>query len=129
VKTAVLGGFVVRDGCFSAVVPKDTTLHGTYGGAAGKNVPAGTSVVFGDYNIQRTAGNSAETTEPLILHYQSELPISTPNADGVQTFRCELIDPATGQHGVAQGVIAPPRDAGNGNVQVSVRNVLTFPGC
>ena len=44
------------------------------------------------------------------------------------TFRCELIDPETGQHGIAQGVVAPPRDAGNGNVQVSIRNVITFPG-
>ncbi len=44
------------------------------------------------------------------------------------TFRCELIDPETGNHGIAQGVVAPARNAGNGNIQVSIRNVITFPG-
>jgi len=122
------GGFVVRDGGLNARVTKDTYLHGTYGGDDGKWVPAGTSVTFGDYNILRTAGASDEPAKPLILHYQSDTPIRPANADGVRTFRCELIDPETGQHGIAQGVIASPRDAGSGNIQVSIRNVLTFPG-
>ena len=122
------GGFVVRDGGFNATVTKDTYLHGEYGGADGTWVAAGTSVVFGDYNILRTAGTSGQPTTPLILHYQSQTPIRAANADGAQTFRCELIDPETGQHGVAQGVIAPARDAGGGNIQVSIRNVITFPG-
>ena len=120
-------GFVIRDGGFMAIVTKDTYLRGTYGGAAGIWAPAGTSVVFGDYNILRTAGASSHPVKPLILHYQSQTPIRLANADGAQTFRCELIDPSTGQHGIAQGVIAPPRDAGNGNIQMSVRNVITFP--
>jgi hypothetical protein len=60
----------------------------------------------------------------LIIHYWSALPILPANGDGIRTFRCELIDPASGAH----GVIAPPRDAGNGNIQVSIRNVITFPG-
>lgn len=121
-------GWVVRDGGWNATVTKDTYLHGTYGGGAGKFVPAGTAVVFGDYNINRTAGTSGQSTKPLLLHYQSEFPITTPNRDGVITFRCELIDPETGNHGIAQGVVAPARDAGNGNIQVSIRNVITFPG-
>lgn len=120
-------GFVVRDGGFNATVTKDTYRRGSYGGAAGIWVPAGTSVVFGDYNILRTAGTSGQPVTSLILHYQSQTPIRLPNADGAQTFRCELIDPATGQHGIAQGVIAPPRDAGNGNIQMSIRNVITLP--
>ena len=61
------------------------------------------------------------------MHYQSELLISVPDQDGVRNFRCELIDPVTGKHGIAQGVIAPPRDAGGGQIQVSIRNVITFP--
>ena len=120
-------GWVVRDGGWSATVTKDTYLHGTYGGTAGKFVPAGAVVVFGDYNIDRTAGASGTSTTPLLLHYQSELPTGIPDRDGVVSFRCELIDPQTGQHGIAQGVIAPPRDAGGGKIQVSVRNVITFP--
>jgi len=109
-------------------VTKDTYLHGTYGAAGDKFVPAGTAVVFGDYNIDRTAGTSGQSTKPLLIDYQSEFPITVPDRDGVITFRCELIDPETGQHGIAQGVVAPPRDAGNGNIQVSIRNVITFPG-
>lgn len=121
-------GWVVRDGGINAVATKDTFFHGTYGGPAGKFVKAGTAVTFGDYNILRTQGESAQPAEPLILHYQSDLPIKPADSDGVRTFRCELIDPLTGHHGIAQGVIAPMRDAGNGQIQVSIRNTLTFPG-
>lgn len=120
-------GWVVRDGGFNATVTTDTVLHGTYGGAAGKTVPAGTSVVFGDYNIDRR-NRGGHSQPPLLLHYQSQQPISVPDQDGIQHFRCELIDPVTGQHGVAQGVIAPPRDAGGNQIQVGIRNVITFPG-
>jgi hypothetical protein len=120
-------GWVVRDGGFNATVTRDTVLHGTYGGAAGKPVPTGTAVTFGDYNIDRR-GPGGHSRPPLLLHYQSQFPISVADQDGVRTFRCELIDPVTGQHGIAQGVIAPPRDAGNGEIQISIRNTLTFPG-
>ncbi len=121
-------GWIVRDGGINAMVTKDTYLHGTYGGSAGKFVKAGTAVTFGDYNILRTQGESGQPAEPLILHYQSDLPIKPADSDGVRNFRCELIDPLTGERGIAQGVIAPMRDAGNGQIQVSIRNTLTFPG-
>ncbi len=120
-------GWVVRDGGFNATVTRDTVLHGTYGGAAGKPVPKGTAVVFGDYNIDRR-NPGGKSRPPLLLQYQSEFPISVPDQDGVRNFRCELIDPVTGEHGVAQGVIAPARDAGGGQIQVSIRNAITFPG-
>jgi hypothetical protein len=120
-------GWVVRDGGFNAIVTRDTVLHGTYGGAAGKPVPTGTVVTFGDYNIDRT-DPSGHSRAPLLLHYQSQQPVSVPDQDGIRHFRCELIDPVTGQHGIAQGIIAPPRDAGGGRIQVGIRNVLTFPG-
>jgi hypothetical protein len=122
-------GWVVRDGGFGLVVAKGgAVFHGTYGGAAGIWVPDGTSVTFGNYNIQRTTGASGAEKEPLILRYRSDFPIRPADEDGVRTFRCQLIDPETGEHGIAQGVIAPPRDAGDGKIQVSIRDMLTFPG-
>ncbi len=128
-------GLVVRDGGFMAQITRDTVLHGTYGGVTGKPAGAGTAAVFGEYNILRVASSrrgpargAARRPAPLILHYQSELPIGLPDIDGVQNFRCELIDPETGAHGIAQGVIRAPRAVGSGLVQVSIRNVITFPG-
>ena len=45
-------GFLVRDGGWNLTIgPYSEVLHGTYGGAAGKLMPAGAAMVFGNYNI------------------------------------------------------------------------------
>jgi hypothetical protein len=45
-------GWEVRDGSFGVGFTKDLVLPGTWGGAAGKAAPTGSSVTFGDYNIK-----------------------------------------------------------------------------
>ena len=120
-------GFSVRDGGFNLTATSDTVFHGTYGGAADKPVAAGTTVTFGDYSILHAGAKGKQFAPPLLIHYQSEFPIGPANGDGVRTFRCELIDPDTSVHGIAQGLIAPPRDAGSGRIQIGIRNVITFP--
>jgi hypothetical protein len=121
-------GWVVRDGGWSLAItnPDGLTLGGEF---AGTEVPAGTMMVFGEYNIERLGpGNSGKNSahaEPLIIQYQSGGPI-VPNADGSIMFQCELFSDDFG-HGLAQGISAPQMMA-DGTVQANVRNVLTFPG-
>lgn len=123
-------GWVVRDGGFLTMLGDDgsggMTLTGTWGGA-GTWVPAGSMLVFGDYNINREGpGNSSgHTTEPLIIHYQSGSPIiQHPYEDGIK-FNCTVISEDFGE-GLAQG-LSNPQTVG-GKVQANIRTILTFPG-
>lgn len=125
-------GWVVRDGGFMVMVPDvdDTggmTLTGTWGEPDGKWVPAGSMIVFGDYNILREGpGNSAgSTTQPLIIHYQSLSPIiQHPYEDGIK-FMCEVMSEDFGE-GLAQGLSNP--QTVDGKFQANIRTILTFPG-
>ncbi len=123
-------GWVVRDGGFMTMVPDDgsggMTLTGTWGGG-GKWVPAGSMIVFGEYNIKREGpGNSAgNSTQPLIIHYQSADPIiQHPFEDGIK-FNCTVISEDFGE-GLAQGLSKP--ETVGGKLQANIRNILTFPG-
>lgn len=75
-------GWVVRDGGWSVAVtnPDGLTLGGEYEGV---QVPQGSMMVFGDYNID------VPGEDPIIIHYQSGGPI-IPTDQGIQ-FHCELI--------------------------------------
>jgi hypothetical protein len=105
-------GWEVRDGGFQVVLTEATVLHGTYGGSDGIEVPAGASMVFGDYNIDVTAPGLSD----ILIHYQSHSPIIG-RADGEISFNCDLIRTRWGS-GAARGIALP-----NG----SIRNVITFP--
>lgn len=122
-------GWVIRDGGWSLAVtaPDGITLGGEF---EGRHVPAGTMMVYGDYNIlaltqgQERGNARGAQREPIIIHYQSGDPI-IPGPDGI-AFHCELISEDFG-HGLAQGVSAP-EVLPDGRTQANVRNVLTFPG-
>ncbi|HII06502.1 MAG TPA: hypothetical protein HA349_04080 [Methanotrichaceae archaeon] len=109
-------GWMVRDGGWIVNTVEDATLHGTWGGEAGKAVPTGSILVFGDYNV-----DTGE--EPIIIHYQSESPI-IPGAEGIM-FLCELTHPEFGK-GRAQG-ISVPQTLEDDRAQTNIRNILTFP--
>lgn len=121
-------GWVVRDGGFLVSFAVPTTLHGTWGGTSGKTVPAGSMIVFGNYNIDTTRPKMEEKKgkgkEPIIIHYQSAEPIVPDTVNNGIAFRCELIAPWGG--GVAQG-LSYVQDLGNGRVQANIRNVQTYP--
>lgn len=110
-------GWVVRDGGWSVAVinPDGLTLGGEYEGV---QVPQGSMMVFGDYNID------VPGEDPIIIHYQSGGPI-IPSDQGIQ-FHCELISEDFG-HGLAQGISAGSVQD-DGLFHANVRNVLTFPG-
>lgn len=112
-------GWVVRDGGWRVDLNEETTLHGAWGGADGTTVPAGSFLVFGDYNIDVPDG------ENIIIHYESGSPIS-PTDQMTFHFICDLSHPEWGA-GLAQGVVNMG-ETDDGRQQMSIRNVLTFPG-
>jgi len=108
-------GWTVRDASFGVRLTKDQTLHGTWGGAAGKPAAAGAAVTFGDYNIlaaQRVRGGG----RTIMIHFESGSPI-TPDVVATIHFICDLSHPEWGA-GSARGTMVA--DGG-------IRNVLTFP--
>ena len=112
-------GWVVRDGGWRVDFSSDVTVYGNWGGTEGTLVPAGSFVVFGDYNIEVPDG------ENIVIHYESGSPI-TPNEDGTMMFICDLSHPEWGE-GLAQGVVNPGMTE-DGRAHANIRNVLTFPG-
>ncbi|MGH9627755.1 MAG: hypothetical protein ACRD7E_05360 [Bryobacteraceae bacterium] len=98
-------------------------------------MPAGTVVVFGDYNIANTGpggGDGDDDDEddrkvkrPILIHYESTEPIvPNPVLSGI-FFQCRLISSEFGT-GLAQGVSLPQMK--NGKTVANIRNILTFPG-
>lgn len=113
-------GWVVRDGGWMASIQEEgATLTGEWGGEEGTEVPGGSFLVFGEYNIE-TGG------EPIIIHYESGSPILPMGVDGIMAFSCDLSHDGWGE-GQANGTVLAPEDLGDGTVKESTRNVLTFP--
>ncbi|MDQ3442173.1 MAG: hypothetical protein M3490_00980 [Chloroflexota bacterium] len=112
-------GWVVRDGGWMASIQEDgATLRGEWGGEDGTEVPGGSFLVFGEYNID-TGG------EPIVIHYESGSPILPMGVDGIMAFSCDLLHEEWGE-GRANGTVLAPEDLGDGTVKQSTRNVLTF---
>ena len=109
-------GWIVRDASFGARLTEDQTLHGTWGGTAGKPAKAGSGVGFGDYNIKVDKPGASERGETIQIHFETGAPIIG-DIDGTFHFVCDLAHPVWGA-GSARGVVTA--DGG-------VRNVLTFP--
>ncbi|HBY96150.1 MAG TPA: hypothetical protein DEP84_19705 [Chloroflexi bacterium] len=124
-------GWVVRDGGFRIDIQDDgsggETLHGVYGGQEGKWVPAGSLMVFGEYNIDVKKWSGHDDPNDIIIHYESAEPI-IPTDDGL-FFRCRLSSNSFDDFGggLAQGVSAS-QTAPDGRKIANVRNILTFPG-
>ncbi|WP_447972052.1 hypothetical protein [Nitrospira sp. Kam-Ns4a] len=77
-------GWEIRDGGWIGIVgPGGTTFHGVWGGAAGKTVPEGTLILFGDYNVRRLTPSDLDgrgearspDAPPILIHYQSREPM------------------------------------------------------
>lgn len=120
-------GWVVRDGGIMHMLMTDTTLYGAYGGLSGIPVPAGSFIVYGDYNIDMTgpgkSGKHPSYVEPIIIHYQSAEPILPTDIHGGITFRCTVIAPWG--EGIAQGTSYP--QTVDGFTLANIRNVHTYP--
>jgi len=113
-------GALVRDGGYFVTLEEEMALGGTFGDDE-TTYPAGTFLVFGDYNIDpaRIRGRS----EPIVIHYESGSPIVPgPNPFA---FSCVLTHPDWGE-GKANGTVIPGGAVDGGQSQ-HIRNVLTFP--
>jgi hypothetical protein len=113
-------GWVIRDGGFMVMLMEDTVLYGEYGGEQGKFVPAGSMLVYGDYNIDRTPSGK----DPMIIHYHSAAPIMMHPYEPGFKIDCTIISEEFGI-GRAQGFSSPL--IVDGMTQVNIRTVLTFP--
>jgi hypothetical protein len=114
-------GWVVRDGGWFVTLDQDMILTGSYGGAAGKPTPAGSLIVWGDYNTKADRSNvnaPPHSEQTIVIHYQSDSPVVL-GRDDIMPFICDLIHPEWGI-GKVRGVIFPAS-------QFVIRNVLTFP--
>lgn len=109
-------GWTVRDSSFNVTLTENQTLHGTWGGAAGKPAAAGAAVTFGDYSIKVDRPGASEHGEAIRIHFESGSPI-VGDVDGTSHFVCDLAHPVWGP-GHARGVVL---------ADGAVRNVLTFP--
>lgn len=113
-------GWFVDDGGWAVYAVKGSmTLYGTYGGATGTQVPAGTALMFGYYKI-----NTGST--PIIIAYQAIVPMFT-DMTGDSTVICQVSNDQFGK-GMNQGVMGMPEMLPNGNMKYDVREVMTFPG-
>lgn len=116
-------GWEVRDGGWAAIVgPGGATLHGGWGGTAGKWVPEGTALPFGEYSIAAEAPDGSPR-DPIVFRYQGFSPVA-PMVGSTPMFNCELISREFGR-GQALGVY-DVRPRVNGTVHMMARNVLTF---
>jgi hypothetical protein len=120
-------GWVVRDGGFMSVIPDvadgGMMLHGVYGGVEGKFVPAGSFIVFGQYNIAITSKDTADIT-PMIIHYESTHPIIPDPINEGMAFLCKTIAPWG--EGTAQGIAYDFVNA-VGWTQANIRNIHSYP--
>ena len=116
-------GWVVRDGGLLLLVldPGGIDLGGEQ---AGGHAPAGSMLVFGNYNVQTTRPNGKPAGE-IVIRYKSVKPV-TPLADGSTHFACEVGNDKLGS-GLAQGLMANVSRP-DGTLKLNIRNVLTFPG-
>jgi hypothetical protein len=124
-ETVPASGWEVRDLSYVAVVgPGGATLHGTWGGSAGRAVPEGSLIPFGDYYIAAEAPDGARR-DPIVIHYEAIVPVP-PLAPGTNpAFACDLASPEFGR-GEAFGAI-DIRSRPDGKSHHRIRNVLTFP--
>lgn len=110
-------GWAVRDSSFNLMFPTAVELDGEeFEGTA----PAGSMVVYGDYDIAPDRPGASEnapgTGGTIRIHFESGFPIYA-NDEGVMVFVCDLESEEWGS-GQARGIVTPDG---------AIRNVLTFP--
>ena len=112
--------YKLRNGVFTVSFSDNVTLHGSYGGPAGK--PAGsTYLVYGFYHIDVCHQS------PVIIQFQTATPFRSEPIDGIKVFNYDLYNRVLGR-GQAQGTIIRKPDPSNpGYDFVSIRNAFTFP--
>lgn len=104
----------VRDGGWWATLNEEAELGGTYGAGGESTFPAGTLMLWGDYNIRM-----GDREDPIVIHYDSDHPV-VPGSEvrAPRAFNCRIEHEDWGE-GAVRGV--------SGGNMIGIRNVLTFP--
>ena len=111
----------LRDGVFTVSFSDNVTLHGSYGGPAGKPADPTTYIFYGFYHIDVCHQS------PVIIQFQSATPFRFEPIDGIEVFSYDLYNRVLGR-GRAQGSAIRKPDPNNpGYEYFSVRNAFTFP--
>lgn len=124
-------GYEVRDGGFGITItdPNGYTLGGEFDGV---QIPAATTLGFGEYNIAVT--HRGHRVRTINISYRALLPLA-PTTLGLVPFMCELHrgrldDNNFGQQAVARQGIAQGLGSffplGDGTFKINIRNSLTF---
>lgn len=130
-------GWQMRDGGFMAVV-LDPNGFAMGGDSAGKVAPAGSFVLFAEYNVKTSYLNLSDDkiadtkthtadglffrTDPIILQIRS----INPQPPGQNGFQCELFNDEFG-HGLVQGW-AQTVPTADGLIKYNISGDLSFPG-
>lgn len=104
----------VRDGGWWATLNEEAELGGSYGDGGESTFPAGTLMLWGDYNIRM-----GDREAPIVIHYDSDHPV-VPGDEvrAPRAFNCRIEHEDWGE-GAVRGI--------SGGDMVGIRNVLTFP--
>ncbi|MFK8050722.1 MAG: hypothetical protein AB8B81_20020 [Halioglobus sp.] len=111
------------------IAPAGLTLHGSWGGPAGKRVPPGTVAVDGEYLVQGTSKFRRGHPKNFYARFQSTTPIlsaaSTAGTPQGIKFDCRVFHEELGT-GVALGR-QELHFLSTGELQVNIGNVIQFP--
>ena len=110
----------IREGGFEVTFLADRTLYGSYGGAEGKPISVGNSVIYGFTRIDVCEQS------PVLIQHQSATPFRPEPVDGISIINLDLYNRVLG-NGKAQGIfVARPDPYQPEKFCIMARNTLTF---
>lgn len=123
-------GYEVRDGGYILITNTERTLGGEFAGVV---VPAGTILLFGEYNI--AVKRRGKIVREIDISYRSGQPI-VPDINGNIAASCDLHrgrilrnnfgDESVARQGLAQIFNGPPLELPDGRLKANTRNAITF---
>ena len=110
----------IREGGFEVSFLADRTLYGSYGGAEGKPISVGNSVIYGFTKIDVCEQS------PVLIQHQSATPFRPEPVDGTSIINLDLYNRVLG-NGKAQGIfVARPDPYQPEKFRIMARNTFTF---
>ena len=113
--------YQIFDGGFTVTFSADQRLHGSYGGSAGRVVGGIEYINYGFYVIAVCPQN------PVVIQYQSAIPVRQEPTDGTNILRCDLYNRVLG-YGKSDGIFTVgPASDDPGKYHLFARQAFVFP--